>query len=175
MGQQYQIGRPHPRFRKWFPSKNRRTARSLNGPSRINRLIPKRTTGSKTWPSGAGQHSGATHCHQPNRWEPVVLWNRRQGYQACVRRARARTHCNQAKRKRECRPLPRCRCQVPGGVAIDSNGVVWQDFRGAHQMMSFDRRKCKVLNGPEATGQHCPEGRTVYKGPDPRSRARPTI
>ena len=40
-------------------------------------------------------------------------------------------------------------------------------------MMSFDRRKRKVLNGPEATGQHCPEGWTVYKGPDPRSRARP--
>jgi hypothetical protein len=33
--------------------------------------------------------------------------------------------------------------------------------------MSFDRRKCKVLNGPNATGQHCPEGWTSYfkKGP----------
>jgi hypothetical protein len=49
------------------------------------------------------------------------------------------------------------------------------ELAGAHQMMSFDRRKCKVLNGPEATGQHCPEGWTVYKGPDPRSRARPAI
>jgi hypothetical protein len=54
-----------------------------------------------------------------------------------------------------------------GGVAIDSNGVVWQNWRGAHQMMSFDRRKCKVLNGPEATGQHCPEGWTVYKESGP--------
>ena len=54
-----------------------------------------------------------------------------------------------------------------GGVAIDSNGLVWQNWRGAHQMLSFDRRKCKVLNGPNATGQHCPEGWTVYTKPGP--------
>ena len=60
-----------------------------------------------------------------------------------------------------------------GGVAIDSNGVVWQNWRGAHQMMSFDRRKCKVLNGPEATGQHCPEGWTVYKTPGPTFQGAP--
>ncbi len=54
-----------------------------------------------------------------------------------------------------------------GGVAIDSNGLVWQNWRGAHQMLSFDRRKCKVLNGPSATGQHCPEGWTVYTKPGP--------
>src|SRR5207302_1985323 len=54
-----------------------------------------------------------------------------------------------------------------GGVAIDSNGLVWQNWRGAHQMLSFDRRKCKMLNGPNATGQHCPEGWTVYTKPGP--------
>lgn len=60
-----------------------------------------------------------------------------------------------------------------GGVAIDSNGVVWQNWRGAHQMMSFDRRKCKVLNGPTATGQHCPEGWTVYKASGPTFHGAP--
>ena len=35
-------------------------------------------------------------------------------------------------------------------------------------MMSFDRRKCKVLNGPTATGQQCPEGWTVYTKPGPK-------
>jgi len=54
-----------------------------------------------------------------------------------------------------------------GGVAIDSHGLVWQNWRGAHQMLSFDRRKCKVLNGPTATGQQCPEGWTVYKKAGP--------
>ena len=34
-------------------------------------------------------------------------------------------------------------------------------------MASFDRRKCKVLNGPTATGQHCPEGWSFYKQPGP--------
>jgi hypothetical protein len=54
-----------------------------------------------------------------------------------------------------------------GGVAIDSHGVVWQNWRGAHEMLSFDRSKCKVLNGPTATGQQCPEGWTVYTKPGP--------
>ena len=54
-----------------------------------------------------------------------------------------------------------------GGVAFDSNGVVWQNWRGAHEILSFDRRKCKVLNGPNATGQQCPEGWTVYTKPGP--------
>jgi hypothetical protein len=55
-----------------------------------------------------------------------------------------------------------------GGVAIDSHGVIWQNWRGAHEMLSFDRSKCKVLNGPTATGQQCPEGWTVYTKPGPR-------
>jgi hypothetical protein len=54
-----------------------------------------------------------------------------------------------------------------GGVAVDSNGLVWQNWRGPYQMMSFDRRKCKVLNGPNATGQQCPEGWTIYTKPSP--------
>ena len=34
--------------------------------------------------------------------------------------------------------------------------------------MSFDRRKCKgPLNGPTATGNHCPEGWAFYKYPGP--------
>ena len=35
-------------------------------------------------------------------------------------------------------------------------------------MTSFDRRKCQVLNGPSATGQHCPEGWTLYPVPGPQ-------
>jgi hypothetical protein len=58
-------------------------------------------------------------------------------------------------------------------VAIDSNGLVWQNWRGAHQMLSFDRRKCKVLNGPNATGQQCPEGWTVYTKPGPTFQGGP--
>ena len=59
-------------------------------------------------------------------------------------------------------------------MAIDSNGLVWQNWRGAHRILSFDRRilsfdrrKCKVRNGPDATGQQCPEGWAVYMKPGP--------
>ena len=48
------------------------------------------------------------------------------------------------------------------GVEVDSQGVVWINFTGANYIGSFDRGKCQVLNGPTATGQHCPEGWTFY-------------
>ena len=60
-----------------------------------------------------------------------------------------------------------------GGVAIDADGIVWQNWRGAHEILSFDRRKCTVLNGPTATGQHCPEGWTVYTKPGPAFQGSP--
>ena len=49
------------------------------------------------------------------------------------------------------------------GIEVDRQGVVWVNFNGADYMGSFDRRKCKVLNGPTATGQHCPEGWTFHR------------
>jgi hypothetical protein len=53
------------------------------------------------------------------------------------------------------------------GGDIDKNGVVWGSGSSGH-LMSFDRRKCKgPLNGPTATGDHCPEGWTFYKYPGP--------
>ncbi|MBI4478661.1 MAG: carboxypeptidase regulatory-like domain-containing protein [Acidobacteria bacterium] len=55
----------------------------------------------------------------------------------------------------------------PRGMDVDRNGVVWAPLASGH-FASFDRRKCKVpLNGPTATGQHCPEGWTLYPLPGP--------
>jgi hypothetical protein len=54
-----------------------------------------------------------------------------------------------------------------GGVSVDSKGIVWLNWRGTDHMTSFDRSKCKTLNGPTATGQHCPEGWTVHLKPGP--------
>jgi hypothetical protein len=53
--------------------------------------------------------------------------------------------------------------EVEGAVDVDTDGVVWANWRGTDHLTSFDRRKCKTLNGPTATGQHCPEGWTVYR------------
>jgi hypothetical protein len=54
----------------------------------------------------------------------------------------------------------------PRGADIDSQGVVWVSLASGH-MGAFDRRKCKVLNGPTATGNHCPEGWSFYQYPGP--------
>ena len=54
----------------------------------------------------------------------------------------------------------------PRVMNIDSQGVVWTSLASGH-LGSFDRRKCKVLNGPTATGKHCPEGWTLYPYPGP--------
>jgi hypothetical protein len=55
----------------------------------------------------------------------------------------------------------------PRGGDVDRNGVFWAALASG-QMVSFDRRKCKVLNGPTATGAHCPEGFTFYQEPLPQ-------
>ena len=56
----------------------------------------------------------------------------------------------------------------PRGGDVDRNGVYWTALASGH-LASFDRRKCKgPLNGPTATGQHCPEGWTFYAEPLPQ-------
>lgn len=56
----------------------------------------------------------------------------------------------------------------PRGMDIDRDGVAWLAMASGH-MASFDRRKCTgPLNGPQATGQHCPEGWTFYTEPLPQ-------
>lgn len=43
---------------------------------------------------------------------------------------------------------------TPKGIDIDRNGMVWVSFAGSGHLASFDRRKCRVLNGqrlPETT------------------------
>jgi hypothetical protein len=58
----------------------------------------------------------------------------------------------------------------PRGMDVDGSGVVWTSMASGH-LASFDRRKCKgPLNGPTATGKHCPEGWTFYQFPGPRMR-----
>jgi hypothetical protein len=55
----------------------------------------------------------------------------------------------------------------PRGADVDRNGVMWSALASGH-LASFDRRKCKTLRGPTATGPHCPEGWTLYPEPLPQ-------
>jgi len=57
-----------------------------------------------------------------------------------------------------------------GGVAVDPNGIAWLNWRGSEQVMSFDRRRCRTTNGPQATGAHCPEGWTSHQMDRPKLR-----
>jgi hypothetical protein len=53
------------------------------------------------------------------------------------------------------------------GADIDRKGVVWSSLGSGH-LASFDRSKCKgPLNGPKATGDHCPEGWSFHQLPGP--------
>jgi hypothetical protein len=53
------------------------------------------------------------------------------------------------------------------GVGVDANpNVAWAAFSSG-QIGRFDRSKCKVTNGPTATGQQCPEGWTFWDVPSP--------
>ena len=58
----------------------------------------------------------------------------------------------------------------PRGIDIDRNGVIWTALGGSGHIASFDRSKCKVLNGPSATGQHCPEGWSLHSTPGPQMK-----
>jgi hypothetical protein len=57
---------------------------------------------------------------------------------------------------------------APRGIDITRDGVIWTALSGSGHYASFDRSKCSVLNGPTATGQHCPEGWTLYPTPGPQ-------
>ena len=64
--------------------------------------------------------------------------------------------------------LPGVNGYTPRGIDVDRNGVIWTALASSGHMASFERRRCDVLSGPEATGQHCPEGWTLYPSPGPR-------
>ena len=56
----------------------------------------------------------------------------------------------------------------PRGMDVDRNGVVWAVLASGH-LASFDRTLCRgPLNGPQATGQHCPEGWRFFQSPGPQ-------
>jgi hypothetical protein len=62
--------------------------------------------------------------------------------------------------------LPKEAVGVRGGD-IGKDGVLYGSGSAGH-LIAFDRSKCKApLNGPNATGNHCPEGFTLYKYPGP--------
>ena len=58
----------------------------------------------------------------------------------------------------------------PRGIDITTDGIIWTALSGSGHMASFDRSRCTVLNGPTATGQHCPDGWTLHATPGPQMK-----
>ncbi|MDP6244928.1 MAG: carboxypeptidase regulatory-like domain-containing protein, partial [Myxococcota bacterium] len=59
---------------------------------------------------------------------------------------------------------------APRGIDVARDGVIWTALSGSGHLASFDRSRCATLNGPTATGQHCPEGWTLYPSPGPQMK-----
>lgn len=57
----------------------------------------------------------------------------------------------------------------PRAVDLDSKGIAWVAFGSGH-LGRFDRKQCKVFNGPTATGQHCRDGWSIFGIPAPRMK-----
>ena len=106
--------------------------------------------------------------HQPDRRQHLVLGHRSRGHRRSCASSAGANPPQSCKAEVYMPPPSKASLPYSGGVAIDSNGVVWQNWRGVHEILSFDRRKCKVLNGPTATGQQCPEGWTRVHEAGPR-------
>ena len=52
------------------------------------------------------------------------------------------------------------------GMSVDSKGIAYAAFAQG-RLGRLDRSKCKVMTGPTATGQQCPEGWTYWNTPGP--------
>jgi hypothetical protein len=53
------------------------------------------------------------------------------------------------------------------GMSVDSKGIAYAGFAQG-RLGRLDRTKCKVMSGPTATGQQCPEGWTYWDSPGPK-------
>ena len=59
---------------------------------------------------------------------------------------------------------------APRGIDVTRDGIIWTALSGSGHLASFDRSKCRVVNGPGATGKHCPEGWKLYPTPGPQMK-----
>jgi len=110
----------------------------------------KRITG------GSGPYAVMPHPTDGSIWYTVGVFGGAAGFM----------RFDPATRLSEFYAVPKPGYGIRGGD-IDKDGVVWGSLSSGH-LGSFDRRKCKApLNGPKATGEHCPEGWAFYRYPGP--------
>ena len=122
-------------------------------------------------PNAAGRSDqGQAHQRQPLRGGGEPVRRRGLGHGARLSRLDHPRRCRAAIRRTPRSPKSTSRRRPaigPRGGDVDTNGVYWVALASGH-VGEFDRRKCKVLNGPTALGKHCPEGWTLHQLPGPQ-------
>jgi hypothetical protein len=96
------------------------------------------------------------------------IWYSVLGIPGAITRADPKTNLLEVYEPPYNNPKSKVSAYLPHGIDVDpSTGVIWTALNSGHYA-EFDRRKCKgPLNGPMATGQHCPEGWTLHRAPGP--------
>ena len=147
--------RPATRRRRsgWFPF-----VLDTNGNGKLDEFGDKPEEGKDTrFNPGSGPYAVMPHPTDGSIWYTSgVFGGTRRASCASIRRPSSASSTQ----------LPKEAIGLRGGD-IGKDGVLYGSGSAGH-LIAFDRRKCKApLNGPNATGNHCPEGFTLTKYPGP--------
>jgi len=105
---------------------------------------------------GSGPYAVMPHPRDGSIWYTSGTFGGRAGF----------LRFDPATRLSEFYAIPKEALGIRGGD-IDLDGVLWASMSSGH-LGRFDRRLCKgPLNGPSATGDHCPEGWSLHRYPGP--------
>ena len=136
----------------WFPF-----VLDTNGNGKLDEFGDKPEEGKDTrYNPGSGPYAVMPHPTDGSIWYTSGMFGGRPGF----------LRFDPKTKLSEFYELPKEAIGVRGGD-IGKDGVLYGSGSAGH-LIAFDRRKCKApLNGPNATGNHCPEGFTLTKYPGP--------
>ena len=136
----------------WFPF-----VLDTNGNGKLDEFGDKSEDGKDTrYNPGSGPYAVMPHPTDGSIWYSSGVFGGRPGF----------LRFDPKTKLSEFYELPKEAIGVRGGD-IGKDGVLYGSGSAGH-LIAFDRRKCKApLNGPNATGNHCPEGFTLTKYPGP--------
>ena len=136
----------------WFPF-----VLDTNGNGRLDEFGDKTEEGKDTrFNPGSGPYAVMPHPTDGSIWYTSGVFGGRPGF----------LRFDPKTKLSEFYEVPKEAIGLRGGD-IGKDGVLYGSGSAGH-LIAFDRTKCKQpLNGPNANGQHCPEGFTLHKYPGP--------
>ena len=136
----------------WFPY-----VLDTNGNGKLDEFSDKPEEGKDTrFNPGSGGYAVMPHPKDGSVWYTSGVFGGRPGF----------LRFDPKTKLSEFYELPKEAIGLRGGD-IGADGRLWGSGSAGH-LIEFDRSKCKApLNGPKATGNHCPEGFTLHKYPGP--------